>query len=388
MKRILLAGGAIATLGAAAWAIDDDKQHTRILVSDGHQVIMNAEGRGPVVEIRGENGERTIHMERDGRDTTLRIDGQTVEIADGVVTVDGERIEAGADSVIIVGEGSIRVVERDFEMAFDTEFAAHMAERAEHLARMQTELAGNFDIELDFDGEEVQAEVMRSLEEALSNLERSDFHHDGDWDDLSAEEQAEVREALREAREEIREAMAEVRIELAEVEREMEGERRRVRIELREAERDMAQAQRDMVRAERDIARAARDAAREERRRVEIHRRRDEEAARGEESRHRALAWRERTERLDPDENRSVRIEQDNDGRRRVWVDGEEQTGDALIDWLNRLEADRLAGNSEGDRVRRHVERLHLEGDRERRVIESDDGERVVILEFQSRDDE
>ena len=69
MKRILLAGGAIATLGAAAWAIDDDKQHTRILVSDGRQVIMNAEGRGPVVEIRGENGERTIHMERDGADT-------------------------------------------------------------------------------------------------------------------------------------------------------------------------------------------------------------------------------------------------------------------------------------------------------------------------------
>ncbi|MED5549021.1 MAG: hypothetical protein VX529_06635 [Pseudomonadota bacterium] len=388
MKRILLAGGAIATLGAAAWAIDDDKQHTRILVSDGHQVIMNAEGRGPVVEIRGENGERTIHMERDGRDTTLRIDGQTVEIADGVVTVDGERIEAGADSMIIVGEGDIRVVERNFEMAFDTEFAAHMAERAEHLARMQTELAGNFDIEFDFDGEEVQAEVMRSLEEALANLERSDFHHDGDWDDLTPEEQAEIREELREAREEIREAMAEVRIELAEVEREMEGERRRVRIELRDAERDIARAQRDMVRAERDIARAARDAAREERRRIEIHRRREHEAARADESRHRVLAWRERTERLDLDENSSVRIEQDDDGRRRVWVDGEEQTGDALIDWLNRLEADRLAGNSEGERRRRHVERLHLEGDREHRIIESDDGERVVILEFRSEDDE
>ena len=372
MKRILLAGGAIATLGAAAWAIDDDKQHTRILVSDGHQVIMNAEGRGPVVEIRGENGERTIHMERDGRDTTLRIDGQTVEIADGVVTVDGERIEAGADSVIIVGEGDIRVVERNFEMAFDTEFAAHMAERAEHLARMQTELARNFDVEIEFDGEEVQAEVMRSLEQALANLERGDFHHDSDWNDLTPEEQAEVREGLREAREEIREAMADVRIELAEVEREMEGERRRVRIELREAERDMA-------RAERDIARAARDAERE-RRRMEIIRRRADE------SRHQALAWRERTERLDLDENSSVRIEQDNDGRRRVWVDGEEQTGDALIDWLNRLEADRLAGDT--DRVRRHVERLHLEGDREHRVIESDDGERVVILEFRSEDDD
>jgi hypothetical protein len=379
MKRILLAGGAIATLSAAAWAIDDDKQHTRILVSDGNQVFMNAEGRGPVVEIRGENGERTIHMERDGRDTTLRIDGQTVEIADGVVTVDGERIEAGADSVIIVGEGDIRVVERNFEMAFDTEFAAHMAERAEHLARMQTELSGNFDIEFDFDGEEVQVEVMRSLEQALANLERGDFHRDSDWNDLTPEEQAEVREDLREAREEIREAMADVRIELAEVEREMESERRRVRIELREAERDMA-------RAERDIARAARDAERE-RRRMEIIRRREDEAVRADESRHRALAWRERTERLDLHENSSVRIEQDDDGRRRVWVDGEEQTGDALIEWLNRLEADRLAGDTERDRARRHVERLHLEGGRAHRVIESDDGERVVILEFRSDDE-
>ena len=134
-----------------------------------------------------------------------------------------------------------------------------------------------------------------------------------------------------------------------------------------------------MARAERDIARAARDAERE-RRRMEIIRRRADE------SRHQALAWRERTERLDLDENSSVRIEQDNDGRRRVWVDGEEQTGDALIDWLNRLEADRLAGDT--DRVRRHVERLHLEGDREHRVIESDDGERVVILEFRSEDDD
>ena len=174
--------------------------------------------------------------------------------------------------------------------------------------------------------------------------------------------------------------MVDVRIELAEVEREMESERRRVRIELREAERDMA-------RAERDIARAARDAERE-RRRMEIIRRREDEAVRADESRHRALAWRERTERLDLHENSSVRIEQDDDGRRRVWVDGEEQTGDALIEWLNRLEADRLAGDTERDRARRHVERLHLEGGRAHRVIESDDGERVVILEFQSRDDE
>ena len=101
MKRILLAGGAIATLSAAAWAMDDDKQHTmRVQVEDGHSIVVG--GDGPVVELRGADGERTIHMERDGADTTITVNGQNVEIHNGEVIVDGQRVEAGPNSMIVV----------------------------------------------------------------------------------------------------------------------------------------------------------------------------------------------------------------------------------------------------------------------------------------------
>ncbi|MEA1943131.1 MAG: hypothetical protein U9P68_12880 [Pseudomonadota bacterium] len=369
MKRILLAGAAIATLGAAAWAMDDDKRHTRIHVEDGHSVVMNGGGHGPVVELRGDNGERTIHMERDGESTTIRINGQTVEIADGEVTVDGQRVEVGRDGMIIVDGGEIRVVENDFDIEFDTEFAAHMAERAEHLARMHEDFAGNFVFE--FDAEGLEADVMASLEETLADLENRDFHHSGDWEDLSPEEREEVREALAEAREEVREAMQEVRREVAGLEREMAGERRRVRVELRNAQREMARAEREMARAERDVAR--------ERRHVEI-RRRDAEANAADAARHHVRIHRERLDGDAAGDRRDVRIEEDDDGRRRVWIDGQEQTGDDLTRWLNQLETDRLAGAQDG-RIHRRVERLHLDGEDDRRVIELDGGNRVVILE-------
>jgi len=377
MKRFLLAGAAIATLSAAAWAMDNDKQHTRIQVEDGHSVIMNGGGQGPIVEVRGENGERTIHMERDGADTTIRIDGQTVEIAGGEVIVDGQRVEVGRDGMVIVDGSEIRIVENDFDIEFDAGFAAHMAERAEHLARMHEDFAENFVFE--FDAEGLEADVMASLEETLADLENQDFRYSysGDWEDLSPEEREDVREAMAEAREEVREAMQEVRREMAELERDMAGERRRVRVELRNAQREMARAEREVARAEREVAR--------ERRHVEIRRRDAEAEAADAELQH---VWVHR-ERLDADaggERRDVRIEEDDDGRRRVWIDGEEQTGDALVDWLNRLETDRLAGAS-GDRARRHVERLHIEGGHDRRVIESEDGSRVVILEIEEERD-
>lgn len=369
MKRFLLAGAAVATLSAAAWAMDNDKQHTRIQVEDGHSVVMNGGGHGPVVELRGDNGERTIHMERDGANTTLRVDGQTVEILDGAVIVDGQRIDVGPDGMVIVDGGDVRIVENDFDIEFDAEFAVHMAERAEHLARMHEDFAENFVFE--FDAEGLEADVMASLEDTLADLENRDFHYSGDWEDLSPEEREEVREALAEAREEVREAMQEVRREMAELERDMAGERRRVRVELRNARREMARAERDMARAERDVAR--------ERRHVEI-RRRDAEAEAADAELHHVWVHREQLDEDAAEDRRDVRIEEDDNGRRRVWIDGEEQTGDALVDWLNRLETDRLAG-ANGDRVHRRVERLHIEGDRDHRIVESEDGHRVVILE-------
>lgn len=369
MKRFLLAGAAVATLSAAAWAMDNDKQHTRIQVEDGHSVVMNGGGHGPVVELRGDNGERTIHMERDGANTTLRVDGQTVEILDGAVIVDGQRIDVGPDGMVIVDGGDVRIVENDFDIEFDAEFAVHMAERAEHLARMHEDFAENFVFE--FDAEGLEADVMASLEDTLADLENRDFHYSGDWEDLSPEEREEVREALAEAREEVREAMQEVRREMAELERDMAGERRRVRVELRNARREMARAERDMARAEREVAR--------ERRHVEI-RRRDAEAEAADAELHHVWVHREQLDEDAAGDRRDVRIEEDDNGRRRVWIDGEEQTGDALVDWLNRLETDRLAG-ANGDRVHRRVERLHIEGDRDHRIVESEDGHRVVILE-------
>jgi hypothetical protein len=61
-------------------------------------------------------------------------------------------------------------------------------------------------------------------------------------------------------------------------------------------------------------------------------------------------------ERLHADENRRartaeegrrIRIMEDAEGNRRVWVNGEEQTGDDLTNWLNRLEAERLDGGND-----------------------------------------
>jgi hypothetical protein len=368
MKRILLAGGAIATLSAAAWAMDDDKQHTmRVQVEDGHSVVVG--GDGPIVELRGADGERTIHMERDGADTTITVNGQNVEIRNGEVIVDGQRVEAGPNSMIVVDGDDIRVIDNDFTMEFDTEFAAHMAERAEHLARMHTDMAGDFAFE--FDAEGLEAEVMASLESTLADLENRELHFEGhDWDDLSEAEREEVREALDEARNEIREAMQEVRIEMSGLSEEMEGERRRVRVELRNAQREMARAEREMARAEREIER--------ERRHVEIIRRRDAQAA-ARDARREAMNWRtDDDEDAEFREQREIRIEEGDDGRRRVWIDGEEQTGDSLVDWLNRLETDRLAGAN--DNGPRRVERLTFRS-RDDDDLDRDDSHRVVILE-------
>jgi len=43
---------------------------------------------------------------------------------------------------------------------------------------------------------------------------------------------------------------------------------------------------------------------------------------------------------------RRVRIESENDGEPRVWIDGEELEGDARTEWLNRLEIERLEGGN------------------------------------------
>lgn len=374
MKRILMAGAALAVTGAAAFALDDDgDRHTRIHVAGGHEAMVVSED-GQVVEVRGANGDRTIHVDRDGERSVINVDGQRIEISDGVVTVDGEVVETAPHSVVIVDGDEVRVIE-GHHARMGREFEVHLAERAEHLARMETNIAR---MVIDVDGADIEATVMESLEQALAGLDGHHIVHSDDWDELSDEERAEVRAELQSAREDMREAMAEVRREMRGAHAELEGERQRARIEIRRAARDMARAERDMARTERDRARTERDLAR----------------ARTEELRGEEEVQRAHIERLHQvlGENGAAELRiEETDGRQRVWVDGEEQTGDDLVDWLNRLEVDRLAGGNlaeghDGREMRRHARVERIQRIDSRRAIEMGDGERVVIIERRTTD--
>lgn len=361
MKRFLMAGAALAVTGATAFALDDDSVgQTRIHVSGGHEAMVVSED-GQVVEVRGANGDRTIHVDRDGERSVINVDGQRIEISDGVVMVDGEVVETAPHSVVIIDGDEVRVIE-GHHARMGREFEVHLAERAEHLAQMENHIAR---MVIDIDGAGIETTVMESLEQALAGLDDHHVIHSDDWNELSDEERAEVREELESAREEMREAMAEVRREMRGAHAELEGERRRARIEIQRAARDMA-------RAERDVARA----------RVEVLRGRDDVRHADIERLHQVLGENGAAE---------LRIEE-TDGRQRVWVDGEEQTGDDLVDWLNRLEVDRLAGGNMGDRhegrdMHRHARIERIQRGDSRRVIEMDDGERVVTIERHTTDE-
>jgi archaellum component FlaG (FlaF/FlaG flagellin family) len=308
MKKFLLAATALTLSATAAWAIDDDHHQTRIAAAHGTRVIIADDG--PVIEVRGADGERTIHVERDGEDSTINVNGQEIIVRDGTVYVDGQAIESEGHSVIIVEGDEVRVIDGEDASAFGSAYAMHMGERAEHMVRMHEEMGNMRGMVVDIDVEGIETEVMVALESALAGLEVG-AHFDGeDWDDLSEEEQAEVRAELEEAREEIRRAMHEVRNELRASGHEMRDEQRRMRVEMRHAGRDAAHAEREMAHAERDAARAARDAARSVR---EHHRMRWQDA--GDEHH----------------EQREIRIEEDEDGNRRVWVNGEEVDGDDVM---------------------------------------------------------
>ncbi|WP_417481045.1 hypothetical protein [Maricaulis sp.] len=334
MKTILLATAAVTLAGTAAWALDDDNRHTRVRIAG--DITADTLHPGTVIEIRGEEGERTIHLQGDAPATRLTVNGQTVEIDGSRVMIDGQLVETDGAGVIIVEGDEIQVIRDGERGRFDGRFARHRAERAEHTARL-AERMQDFHFELDSEG--MRADVLDSLTDALAELDSGAMlaGNSRDWDELSEAEREEVRASLETARAEIREAMREMEVEF----REARDEGRHVRVELMmdEARRDQARAERDAVRAARDEARAARDEARE--------------AAR--EARHQTMRWRSTSDE-DGRSEQSVRIERSDDGRRQVWIDGEEQTGDSLVDWLNRIEAERLAGGpAERPRERRIV---------------------------------
>jgi len=371
MKKFLLASAAALLAGTSAIALDG--------------------AANPVVEVRGSDGSQTLHISDGATDTRIRIGGQTVEIHDGVVIVDGERIELGDAEYVVIDGDDVRVVEgsgRGFYMEFANHhaMATHMAGLAENLNHT---IVASFDgdFEFDFDHAEfaemaeelaemeihlgeletmnfeaVHADALRSMEEALANLDEGHVTVDGrDWDELSDEEKEEVREELREAREEMRLEFREMREEMREASREMrhaERERERaLRHTRREVERARHRADREHRRESEEERRERHEDMREraEERRAHIEERRahaEERRAHAEERREQARRMRVHAERARNvirerfGDDASVRIEEDGDGNRRVWVDGEEQTGDDLTNWLNQLEADRLDGGN------------------------------------------
>ncbi|MHA6289093.1 hypothetical protein [Maricaulis sp. CAU 1757] len=283
MKRILLAGAAMCTIAAGAFALDQGK-------SDHH----------------------------DGPASIISVGGQHIEIRDGVITVDGERIEAGPDSTIIIEGDTIQVID-------GTRHGDHMRRRIhvergdwEHHAEAMADMLEGMDFDFEFDG--LHEEIMGSLQSALAGLDSEHRIYTGDWEELSEEEKAEVRAELAEAREEIREAMREVQAEMGHAGREMRHAEREMAEAHREMRLEMRRVHRDEARAERDRVRAMRD--------MELDERREE-----------------LSELLGPAED--LRLERDEDGRQRIWVDGEEKTGDEMVEWLNRLESSRLLGGND-----------------------------------------
>ena len=371
MKKFLLASAAALLAGTSAIALDG--------------------AANPVVEVRGSDGSQTLHISDGATDTRIRVGDQTIEIHNGVVIVDGERIELGDAEYVVIDGDDVRVMEgsdRGFHMQFANHhaMATHMAGLAENLNHT---IVASFDgdFEFDFDHaefeemaeelaaleihlgeletmnlEEVHAEALRSMEEAFANLDEGHVTVDGrDWDELSDEEKEEVREELREAREEMR-------LEFREMREEMRAASREMRHAERERERAMRHVRREVERARHRADREHRRESEEERRerhedmreRAEERRAHIEERRRhAEERRAHAEERREHAQRMRVDAERarnvirerfggdaSVRVEEDGDGNRRVWVNGEEQTGDDLINWLNQLEADRLDGGN------------------------------------------
>jgi hypothetical protein len=302
-------------------------------------------------------------------------ENRTIEVRDGVVYIDGERIETGEHGVVVIDgdevtlhgghDGENVLVFRNHHGA---EHAARMAEHAERMAEHQAHMRV---MRVDLDG--MEGQIREQLEGAMAQLEENHILHGRDYEELSEEERAELREDLAEAREEIREALSELHIEMAELHEERaeaeaerrelaielrelhvenEEERRRIIIEMREVEREAAREARDHAR---EIAREAREAAREAHReamdaRHERHEQRRFQIRRGD------------GERLEG-ASQSIRVEEEDNGVRRVWVDGEEQTGDDLTEWLNRLEAGELSGApTDGER---RFQRRVMRGDGE-----------------------
>ena len=193
MKTFLLATAAAALAGTAAWPLDDDNRLTRVRIAG--EPAMAWTQSGTVIEIRGEDGTRTIHIQGDSPPSRLTVNGQTVDITDQGVMIDGQLVETDGAGMIIVDGEQIQVMNDGDFSRFDGQFERHMGERAEHRIHMAE---GMHDFRFDFDSEGMRAEVMESLEAALAGLDSENFMagHSRDWDELSEEEREDVRASI------------------------------------------------------------------------------------------------------------------------------------------------------------------------------------------------
>lgn len=369
MKRLLLGVAAIALTGAATYALDGEKTQSFTLVGASSHVYQTNSGQ--IIEIRGENGDRTLHIERDGDASEIIVNGERISIDGNQVIINGESVAIESDSIVVVDGAEIRVLDSG-DLEFEgPHFEVHFAERAEHLAQLHENLS---DMNVVVDVQGIETSVLAGLEMALAGLEREHIITSDDWDELSAEEQEEALEEIAEAREEIREAMLELREEMAELQIELHEDARELQIELREMSREHAEIAREHASMEREIRIEVERAHREaERAMRDAHR---EQA--------RIMRWHEERRTSDTLDGRDIRIEENSDGRRRVWIDGEEQTGEDLTRWLNELEAERLAGGSHrAGGAEAHGYRILRFGDENggERIIELDGEQRVVILD-------
>ena len=435
MKKFMIAASIVALSAATAFSQEDGQELHRD-TSDMQMVFISNDGEAASSEGKQV---RRIFISRDSLDDdeTLTINGQEIEIRDGVVFIDGDEIEASDENVFIINDheelnfrsddGSRHIVRRMRMGGEHGDHASHMSEghrdnhhgnhhveididevrgeamqslhaamaqlennsewdvlsdeekaevRAEidqareeihaamadmnvemhvvrgmrgeqgeamhmhalNMARMGEDMA-NMRVEIDIDG--THDEAMAALEGALAGLEDGSYHSEG-WDEMSEEEREEVREELREAREELRdgmlemrEGMREMREGMREMDRESAHERRVIMIERRAEMHEHADEMREAAREMREVEREMRHVEREEgheghRRVMRLHR--------DSSGNHDMVSSESAEER--------VRMEEDTQGRRRIWVNGEEQTGDDLTNWLNQIEIDRLAGGN------------------------------------------
>ncbi|MBI1235784.1 MAG: hypothetical protein GC188_03775 [Alphaproteobacteria bacterium] len=297
MQKILslsAAGAALLAAGCTTAAMANDDAGVRENVE---VIVQNTETTGQSVIIHGVN----------------------VEFSDGEVIISGDSVRTTADGRVIVADGQANVLpsgagHRAMFRGLDGVHVMRLAEASaalEHLEAMRFEI------------DEIRTEEMeRALAHVETELENLHGQRmvviNGERREMTDEEREEVRRELAEAREDIAESMRGVRIELQEAEGDRREAVRVMRIELEQAEREAAEAGREA-------------------RRVHVIARRNQDI--NEEMR-RAL------QESGGYELRFV----SEDGESRVWVDGEELEGDARIDWLNRLETERLAGGSDSDR--------------------------------------